>query len=233
LCKRLLQTGESALSPEIKRRYWFTFLAHGTLLPHSDRCLKMLARAVCHDVLHSDHSLLIIEEHRRCQQAHGCREIRAGSLAVAFKQVAITSLLHKPGGHMPFNGANAAAQAANEAGSGQRRRMLRNGGQGLILLQIQVCPPSSFMRGRRNRPNLKPKLNRDCSFRIAQVQENQPRADPAALARRAPHLPFPWASLICRAIPQADFMRLLIQGSAPVARFASLHMIRRGSTGQG
>jgi hypothetical protein len=64
---------------------------------------------------------------------------------------------------MPFNGASAAAQAANEAGSGPRRRMLRNSGQGLI--QIQVCPPSPFMRGRGNRANLKPKLDRDRSFR--------------------------------------------------------------------
>ena len=46
-------------------------------------------------------------------------------------------------------------------------------------------------------------------------------------------LRFPFASPIWRAIPQADFMRLLIQGSAPVAGFSSLHMIRRGSTGQG
>jgi hypothetical protein len=81
---------------------------------------------------------------------------------------------------------------------------------------------------------------------LAQVQEYQRRAHATGLEssrpspsergqimRRAARLRFPRASLICRAIPQADFMRLLIQGSAPVARFASLHMIRRGSTGQG
>jgi hypothetical protein len=63
-------------------------------------------------------ALLITEEHRGDQQAHKRRNIRVGSPAVADKQVAITSLLHKPGGHMPFNGTTAAKQAANEAGSG-------------------------------------------------------------------------------------------------------------------